>query len=247
MWPVYVINMRDQHARMEAAATQLDCLSVPFLRFEAVNGRTLDTEKVEAVYDSNANRKRFRHQLVAGEIGVYLSHLALWSKVAQADAPGAIIFEDDFVADESLPCALSTLCCDEDDWDMVKLYSRKPGRKVVSERFLENGMGLVVPWQVPTSTIGYLIRKDAASRLLSQRERFFRPVDEDLRWVWEHQLDIRLLRPPPLDQGGEAKAANSVESARKSTGRNSLSQGWKNLKYRVHYLTRLFFYRLLGF
>jgi len=246
MWPVYVINMRDHKTRMDSAKALLDRLSIPFERFEAIDGRALDEASMAKFYDSESNRRRFRHPLVPGEIGVYLSHWALWSEIAKSDLPGAIVLEDDFATDGTLPEVLEALSIDSDDWDVVKLYSRKPGRKVISERPLDEGHGLSVPWQVPTTTLGYAIRREAAVKLLAREKRFCRPVDEDLRRVWEHRLDIRLVRPPPLCQGNEAKAASSVEAERKSGRARSLAQGWRNLKYRLSYLFRLYLYRRLG-
>lgn len=243
MWPVFVINMREHKARMNSAKAQLDRLSIPFERFEAVDGRALDEATMAEFYDLEANRRSFRHPLVPGEIGVYLSNRALWSQIAKSDLPGAILLEDDFAADDTLREVLDVLSTDTDGWDIVKLYSRKPGRKVISERPLDEGHGLAVPWQVPNTLLGYAIRREAAAKLLVRQERICRPVDEDLRRIWEHRLDIRLVRPPPLYQGNEAKAANSIEVERKSGRDRSLVQGWRNLKYRLSYLIRLYLYR----
>ncbi len=231
---------------MDSAKAQLNRLSIPFERFEAVDGRALDHVTMAKLYDSEVNKRSFRHPLVPGEIGVYLSNRALWSQISKSDLPGAILLEDDFAADDTLPEVIEALSADMDCWDIVKLYSRKPGRKMISERPLDEGHSLAVPWQVPNSMSGYAIRREAAAILLARQESICRPVDEDLRRIWEHRLDIRLVRPPPLSQGTESKAANSIEVARKSVHDRSLGQGWRNLKYRLSYLIRLYLYRRFG-
>lgn len=244
MWPVYLLNMAKDTERLEKCRLALAAQNIPFQRFEAINGRALSPQEIAQVYDEEHNRKHFRHGLVASEIGVYLSYRALWQQVANSEFDGAIFLEDDFAASQDLAEVLQRLCSDNGDWDIAKLYTRRPGKKMLNRRRLGPAIELAEPFQVPNAMLGYAIRKDAARHLLDRKGRFFRPVDEDLRHFWEHGLKIVVTLPPPLNQGEMSKTGDTIEAARKS-GRDSplLVQGWRNFRYRVVYLAKLFYYR----
>jgi glycosyl transferase, family 25 len=247
MWPVFVINMVDNLARMDKCAAQLDAQSITFERFEAVNGRALSVGEAAQAYDAAENERLFRHPLLRGELGCYLSHIGIWQRIAHGDAEGAVVLEDDFAADTDLTEVLHALCDSNESWDMVKLYTRRVDKKMLQPEHLTEGRKLVTPYAIPNTTLGYVIRKGAAVRLLARATPFARPIDEDHKRFWEHGLDVRLVMPPPLGLSDEAFAANSIEADRKSqSGGVLLRQGWKNLTYRLNYLAQLVWHRTLG-
>jgi glycosyl transferase, family 25 len=246
MWPVYLLNMQDDAVRLGKCCAALDALGIEFERFEAINGRALSLQQVTDVYDQAANEKRFRHRLVPSEIGVYLSSRALWQKIANGPNAGAIILEDDFAAVANLAKVLDALSENSGDWDIAKLYTRRPNKKMLSRAPLCHGHEIAQPFQVPNAMLGYAIRRQAAAHLVANKARFFRPVDEDLRHFWEHGLKILLVLPPPLTQGEESQIGSTIEAARKAKKEGSrILQGWKNLRYRINYLTKLYFYRMI--
>jgi len=245
VWPIHVINMAANTVRMTECAQALTAFGLRFQRFEAVNGRALSNTDIAEVYDAVANRTAFRHPLLAGEIGCYLSHIAVWRLIAAGDAAGAVVLEDDFEADAGLAGVLAGLAADRDDWDMVKLYSRRPGARMLDRRALLPGIDLGCPYQVPNTTLGYVLRKDAAVRLLAWSVPFARPIDEDHKRVWDHGLDIRLVLPPPLTVRASAQGGDTIAAARRGTGR-SWRQMVRNLGYRLRYLAALHGHRLSG-
>lgn len=247
-WPVYVINMATNTARMAAAGQTLSTLGIPFQRFEAVDGRALSTTERQRIYDPIENARKFRHPLIPGELGCYLSHINLWRKIAADPAPGAVILEDDFSTDKHLRRVLGALFQDNASWDMVKLYSRRANSRMIKTRSLGPGITLGQPYQIPNTTLGYVIRREAAAQLLAHPFPLARPIDEDHKRFWEHGLSIWLALPPPLSQGAEAQSGDSIAAARKTGKRPSfgqmLAQGGKNLRYRLGYLAKLHFNRL---
>src|SRR5438477_7156485 len=102
MWPAYVINLAANTRRMEDSARQLGAQGIAWRRIDAVDGRALSSAEIARVYDARRNAQSAKHPLVAPEIGCYLSHIAAWRAVAESNAPGGFIFEDDFAADASL-------------------------------------------------------------------------------------------------------------------------------------------------
>lgn len=178
-WPVFVINLARNTERLAHVTAELASAEIAFTRFEAVNGWELAPAEVARVYDARANRRKARHAMVRPEIGCYLSHYALWQQIASGEAEGAVIFEDDFRAEPHLAAVLAQLQQDPGGWDMVKLYSARVLPKLVSARELLPGVQLAVPWKVPSTTLGYVIRRNAARRLSEISLPFARPIDED--------------------------------------------------------------------
>jgi glycosyl transferase family 25 len=112
MWPVFIINMASNTARMARAGGALDQLGIPFTRFEAVNGRALSGDDLARVYDPVANLRRARHPMIGPEIGCYLSHVELWRQIAAGDAAGGVILEDDFATEDDLAAVLEAVAAD---------------------------------------------------------------------------------------------------------------------------------------
>ena len=124
MWPAHVINLAANTARMENSARELSRLGIAFERLDAVNGWAMDEGAVAAVYDAGENARRGKYPLVRPEIGCYLSHVEAWRRIAEGEAEGGFVFEDDIRAEDTLGEAMALLSGDEGrDWDMVKLFT----------------------------------------------------------------------------------------------------------------------------
>ena len=93
--------------------------------------------EIEAVYDSALNKRRYKLPLVPAEIGCYLSLRKAWERIAEGDAEGGFIFEDDLNAAPDLAPILEALSSDStEDWIMVKLFSFAQNPKVVRSSIL---------------------------------------------------------------------------------------------------------------
>ena len=249
IWPVHVINMQANTARMARAADELSRRGIAFTRFEAVNGRALSAQELARVYDPAANARRSRHPLIGPEIGCYLSHIAIWEQVAAGDAPGAVILEDDFAAEDDLAEVLAAVAQDRGDWEILKLFSARTGQKMLGTRPLVPGREIGVPYKVPNTTLGYAIRREAAARLAAIALPVSRPIDEDHKHFWETGLRVALVVPPPLSFGELSAESGTITAARRGASRPSLpkalAQGVKTLRYRLSYLFHLHWNRLV--
>jgi glycosyl transferase family 25 len=248
-WPVFVINMDDNPDRMARAAAELDRLDIAFTRLSAINGRALPAAELAQVYDPMSNARRARHPLIASEIGCYLSHIAVWERIADGSAPGGIVLEDDFAADDTLPLVLDALSADDGDWEIAKLFSLHRQQRVVARRPLAAEAELVIPYKVPTTTLGYAIRRGTAARLAARALPVSRPIDEDHKHFWELDLRVVSVMPPPLRFGDVAAETGSIQSTRRRSrslrGGRAVTQSWRSMRYRLNYLARLHWNRLL--
>lgn len=247
VWPSYVINLADNTARMENARAQLDAQGLPFQRIDAVNGWKLPDADIARVYDADANAKRARHDLVPAEIGCYLSHIDAWRAIADGDALGGFIFEDDFEADETLAAILQALSDDGgSDWDLVKLFTFDPDAKLVSERPLTDNIRLTVPFRVPTCLIGYGLTRAAAKALTAHAIPFFRPVDEDQKYFWETGLRVALTLPAPIKVGDQQAVTGTIGTARRDAASGGIARLWRGLRTQISYQAALRWHRARG-
>ncbi|MCU4654178.1 glycosyltransferase family 25 protein [Roseibacterium sp. SDUM158016] len=252
MWPTYVINLADNTERLENARRELAAQGIEWTRLDAVNGWALPEETIAEVYDAKRNARLAKHPLVRPEIGCYLSHVRVWERIAEGDAPGALVLEDDFRVTGDLSGTLAALSRDSatDDWDIVKLYSiRSPGR-IIAPRQIAPGLALGTPYRVPSTTLGYVITRSAAERLATSSVPFFRPVDEDHKFFWEAGLDIRIVDPQPLSLGAQETVTGTVGDTRKRAARADARPAWQSmwarLRYQAGYNLKLVGHRLRG-
>lgn len=244
MWPAYVINLAPNTVRLANARAVFEAQGIGWERIDAVMGADLAPEEVARVYDARRNASDGKYPLVPAEIGCYLSHVAAWETIASGDAEGGFIFEDDFAADETLAPIMAALSADHADWDMVKLFSFDPDPPVVNSRPLGAGgaFTLVEPYRVPTCLIGYGLTRDAARRLADRAIPFFRPVDEDQKFVWETGLTVKLVLPPPVSVGDQQAATGTIGASRRAAARGAggrLRQTLHALRYQARYAAAL--------
>lgn len=252
MWPSYVINLRENHRRMEIAAATLSRQGVTFERVEAVNGWRLTDGEVEQVYDAASNRRCARRPLLLAEIGCYLSHVETWRRIASGSSPGGNVFEDDLEARDGIASVLDLLARDETgDWDMVKLFAFDPSPRIVHRRPLDPQHDLAVPYRVPNCMIGYVITREAAARLAERALPFFRAVDEDQKFFWETGCRVRLVLPTPVTVGAEDTVTGTVSEAREERRQSEplssrVRAGLVGLRYAFDYRARLAWHRWRG-
>lgn len=248
MWPAYVINLAANTPRLAAVRQILDRQGIAFTRIEAVNGWALTPPEIARVYDAARNARDGRQPLVPAEIGCYLSHIAAWDRIATGPAPGGFVFEDDFDATPDLARVLAALSVDTvGDWDMVKLFTLDPAAPVGMVRELARdlagdllpGVRIGIPYRVPTCLIGYGLTRAAAAGLLARALPFFRPVDEDQKFVWDTGLRVALVQPAPVVLGDQQTVTGTVGRARRAGRRRGLGQLLHQLRYAWRYRTAL--------
>ncbi|MCS0590472.1 glycosyltransferase family 25 protein [Massilia norwichensis] len=108
--PTFIISLPKDAHRREQLGKQLQDLALPFSVIQAVHGKSLSSEELDASYDRDKAIALFNRELSKGEIGCALSHLSIYRKMVEEDIPYALILEDDArILDEDLPATLSKL------------------------------------------------------------------------------------------------------------------------------------------
>lgn len=229
---------------MHSVANALNSRSIPFTRVEGVNGWQLSDTEVHHHYDASLNRRLARRDLTKAEIGCYLSHLDVWSRIADGNELGAFVFEDDIAVTGDLQRAIRLLSEDKErTWDMVKLFSLRPILKLARARALSPELRVGVPFEIPTCLNGYGITRRAAQKLVARDKKIFRPVDEDQKFFWETGLHVELVFPTPIGIGEQAATTGTVGGSRRLEKHRGWRQALRGLAYSADYHARLAYHR----
>ncbi len=149
-------------------------LGLSFLREAAVDGQNL---AAIACAQHGSTRGTFK-QLSRGEIACFLSHRACWQRIANGDAPFGAVFEDDVHLSPGAADFLSAGDWIPDNADIIKLETFR--REVHVDReviALADGRSLMRLRSQHVGAAGYILRREAARRLLTLSEKFSDPVD----------------------------------------------------------------------
>jgi glycosyl transferase, family 25 len=232
MWPIFIINLDRAPERMATSERLMTNAGLTFERVPACDWRSLEQADLKRLVSPHppAFAKR---PILPVEVACFMSHLAIWRRVASGDAQGAIILEDDFTLVPGLHEILSRISSGEPDWDMLKLYSNK-------KKHLKQPVTLLDDYRVgnvdklPMSTLSYAITKPAAECLANSTIPFRRPIDLFVKHWWEHGLCVKVMMPPPVQRRSDHRATSEIEFVRRNMPQNNLlSRFYKNALYHL--------------
>ena len=202
---VFVISLDRATERREYMRNLVADLGLNATIISAVDGKNLRPEQ-RARYKSDRARKVYGCEMSDNEIGCYLSHLSIYSKMVEHRIDAALILEDDISCVRNLKSVVEdVLKLPESSWQVVRLQSSK---RVVShpsdarsagERLTQVGERDI--FRLKTSVLGgcaYLIRLDAARAMLRRGEQIDMPIDQTLDRYWENGIVPYVLRPMPV-------------------------------------------------
>ena len=225
--PVFIINLDSSPERYQHAEQQLQALGISAQRFRGVYGKDLSATEVDACYDKTANQQYFRRSLSPGEIGCYLSHRGVWQLMVDQNIDAAIVLEDDIDVEARFAAALGQIN-KLDGWDHIKLSDDRD-TPAFSRKAVGDGFELVNFKRVPNCATGYAISQSGARKML-QRNKFFRPVDLDLQFGAE--LDLQLFSLLPYTIWPSSKFDSVINQISGGT-RKGDTTALRNLKYRL--------------
>lgn len=201
----YVISLRSCLDRRREMGQRLSRLGLRAEFFDAVEGRSVDRARYPSLDPHSP--------LSDGELGCYLSHVALWQKVVAERIPHALILEDDVHLSPDLPAVCETLCSgDMPAYDLARLSSLQSlSGKVI--RRIDARHTLILPTKDPVGTQGYLLSLQGAQHLLETLSRPRLPIDCELKFYWQHDLRITQVTPPVVFHD-EAMASTILPTGR---------------------------------
>lgn len=207
MPPIFLINLARSKERLTSSTVQFKKQGLDFTRIDAVDGAALKQAEIDAHYCPALNLKNYHYPLSKGQIGCYLSHRKAWQTIVDEKLDYAIIFEDDFNLDSSIHTAIQNINNLNLDWKLIKLSAyQNRQRPILLQVPLEYSQQLVIHKKLMSGCCATAITFDCAKQLLAATEKFGRPVDCDLQYIWETGVPGYSLLPYPVTQNTEQES-----------------------------------------
>ena len=204
-----MINLDRAPDRLARINAQLQRLQLPYTRLPAVDARAL-TPAQQAAIDEPAFHRKHGMTPVPGELGCYLSHIAVMRAFLAGSAEFALVLEDDVLLQDSLPAVLQGLMQHATRWDVVKLSAVHRG---TPQPYLEVACGhqLAVMLSRCTGSSAYLMNRRAAAAYLREPGGLLPmqlPYDHVFDQGWRFGIQYRLVTPTPC--GHDENIASTI-------------------------------------
>lgn len=207
----FLINLDRSAERLEHMTAQLNNIGLAFERIRAVDGMELRLNVDDAddlCIDFEYWRKYHHRDMLASEIGCYLSHLCALKKFRASPNKFALILEDDAELSADIIEILRSITANA-DWDIVKLLASHPGIQIPRAQ-LTKGAFLVSYVTRTARATAYMVTREAVDRLLDQLYPIRLPYDHVFDRNFEHGLKVRGVNPMPVSTGKMKSTINET-------------------------------------
>ena len=210
----WVINLDKDTGRLQRIAGQLAETGLAWTRMSAVYGRDLPPEEQRRLLDSERFRRKHGKEPALGELGCYLSHVAVMRALLDSAHRHALVLEDDVLLTPALLPVLQGLLTHADRWDMVKLSAVHSG---TPQPYLQVAPGhqLAVMLSRCTGSSAYLINRRAAQAYLDRLLPMSLPYDHVFDQGWTFGLKVRLVTPTPCQHDEHITTTIAASGPRK--------------------------------
>jgi glycosyl transferase family 25 len=192
----WVINLDKDLERLARITRQLAPTGLAWTRVSAVYGRDLPEPERQRLLDGAAYRRQHGMEPALGELGCYLSHVAVMRALLASPHRFALVLEDDVLLTPALVPVLQGLLANPGRWDMVKLSRVHSGSP---QRCLEVAPGhhLAVMLSRCTGSSAYLVNCRAAQVYVDRLLPMRLPYDHVFDQGWTFGLQVRMVTPTP--------------------------------------------------
>ncbi len=197
----FVINLDRAPQRLQRISEQLAGLQLGWTRLPAVDAQQLSPQQ-QAALDEPAYRRKHGKTPLPGELGCYLSHLAVMHAFLASGASAALVLEDDVLLRPTLPAVLRGLLAQPARWDVVKLSAVHSGTPVPVGTAAP-GHALAVMLSRCTGSSAYLMNRRAAEVYARRLLPMSLPYDHVFDQAWRFGLKLRLVTPTPCEHDEE--------------------------------------------
>ena len=160
----FILHLERATGRLANVRRLAEACGVPSEVFPAVDGRSVDPDDIEGVAREPAFAPAYPFDLNPGEVGCFLSHRAIWKRIARGAEDAALVMEDDAgIEPEAFAKALGLASRHVTRLGYVQ-FQRRPaaGRRYDVDH--SDVVHLTVPQISGLQTTAQLISKQAAAR-----------------------------------------------------------------------------------
>lgn len=192
----WVINLDKDRERLQRITQQLAPTGLAWTRISAVYGRDLPEPERLRLLDSASYRRKHGMEPALGELGCYLSHVAVMRALLDSPHRFALVLEDDVLLTPALVPVLQGLLAHAGRWDMVKLSQVHSGtpQPVLD---LAPGHRLAVMLSRCTGSSAYIVNRRAAQAYVDGLLPMSLPYDHVFDQGWTFGLQVRMVTPTP--------------------------------------------------
>jgi len=228
----FVISMARAGRRMDHVQRIISEFPGDCKRFDATDGRRLSESEIRNVYKTDLFHPRYPFTLSCGEVGCFLSHRSVWKQIAESDATGGLVMEDDIELLEGFSEALQLAVETSPSCGYIQFQTRNFNgiHKPVAKH---KNWEIVRPRIVPLRATAEWITRQAAVKLLEVTQVFDRPIDTFIQMRWLHGVDVLVLTPPCVREVSGSLGGSVInERKQKKTIWPQMNRGWKRFVYR---------------
>lgn len=211
----FIIHLARSLQRLPQVEQLRAALPCPSEIFPACDGSALTEAQVDQVYRRRLHAPFYPFALNRGEIGVFLSHRAVWREIVARGLDHALVFEDDAALDAAQFARTMALAAQSrQNWS----YALAPSEKTfVRGATLAKGdqVALIRPENPPLRAIAQFVSREAAQKLLAATEVFDRPVDTFLQMSWVTGVELLALQPSGVRDGSGALGGSTIQPRKK--------------------------------
>jgi len=215
----FYLNLDQEIVRRQSIEGQFLAIGLKAARIAAVDGSKPLPSALSAYFSP-------QHVMDAGALGCYASHIKTWQEILRQDLPYALVLEDDAILAGDLPQAVAGLMTAlPKGWDMVHLGA-EPDRACCD--VVRLGFRTIVQYsRVPPGTVGYLLSRAGARKLLQAAPRVW-PVDTDTRRPWVFGLAVYGVVAPPIRHDWSQQSTIRARGCKRWTRRRGLHAAFHN-------------------
>lgn len=189
-----------------------------------IDGMVASDPHVRTDFDARRARLHSKWMPTDCEIAVYETHRRAWRRLMEGPWQQALVVEDDFrVRHPELvsACLANAAALLGAGRDIVKLFDF-PRSRPYGWALIDEVAGIpIIKWRHPRAgMVAYLISRAGAEKFLARR-RFFRVVDEDIKYYWELGLDIWSLPVNAIVDASHALGGSTIDRERQSARRRT--------------------------
>ena len=209
----FLINLDKDVLRLRRMERILAAAGLEYERFSAL--ARADVPEKLCPFFMDENGKAHNEHLLDGEIGCYASHLSIMTRfVADLSIQSPIlVLEDDLRLTENFPRIVSLVAEHmRKDRAIEHVHlTGKPRCCWCKYLPLDETHALIRACKPVVGTGAYLLTRRGAKKFLDYTPKRCRPIDQDLRRVWENGISSGMIMPRIAHQISEVSDDSSVD------------------------------------
>jgi len=180
--------------RRERTAQELEKTNLQWEFLDAIDGKLLAWPVPE--YLPKKVKRLLGFELMAGEIGAFLSHKKAWQACVDQQKP-TLIFEDDFILHPQFEKTVDYLLTEYQDWNLVRLQALEDSPYRVIHK--AGDMVIAINEIDALGCTAYLVKPEAAQKLIDGARYIYEPIDHYIEHKAVHGLSFLAVKPYPSD------------------------------------------------